>query len=408
MSEFFSSNTHAGDHLASAQTWLSQLRSVPALADRYAGIDTLDSLDDLIKVPLMVKNDLNVALEHLQPRAEGATTWVFQSGGSTGSPKLGYAPTGLYMDEVYAQWKPLGRDDIFVNGWSAGRLWGAHYLVAALVDLSHCTAIPLGSVSKTEYDAWLQFFAARRVTAYGGTPSVLRLVFAHAREAGVQLPDLRSVLFLGEAWGDQLDEDLPAVAPNARRWGMYGSTETWVVATNTPDCGADMWHTVPSQLVHVGEGDMLDFTTLNPNSLNPVLRYQTGDAGRFVTCTCGSETPALQLHGRRDGIVKFRGYLVNADDIVSELTARPGVSRAQLVITESARRAAVLEVLVLATRDADAELAEQLRQHILGSGFGPSTPLNLDPSAFQVRIVDSLITNDRTGKTSNLVVQQDS
>jgi len=42
-----------------------------------------------------------------------------------------------------------------------------------------------------EYDPWLEFFATRTVTAFGGTPSVLMLLFGHARDAGVKLPDLR-------------------------------------------------------------------------------------------------------------------------------------------------------------------------------------------------------------------------
>ncbi len=83
------------------QALLESLRSVPALTPRYVGVDTIDSLADLATVPVMVKDDLQVALAHLQPRAERGATWVFQSGGSTGSPQLGYAPTGLYMAEVF-------------------------------------------------------------------------------------------------------------------------------------------------------------------------------------------------------------------------------------------------------------------------------------------------------------------
>lgn len=409
MSEFFCVAPESGDErVALLQALLERVRSVPELADRYDAVDRLAAVDDLIKVPLMVKNDLNVALEHLKPKAEGATTWTFQSGGSTGSPKLGYAPTGLYMAEVYDQWKPLGPDDIFVNGWSAGKMWGSHYLFNALADLSGCTGIGLGAIAKTEYDAWLEFFRVRKVTAFGGTPSVLRLIFSHARETGVRLPDLRTVMWLGEAWDNQLDEDIPAVAPNARRWGLYGSTETWVVGTNTPDCAADMWHPLPSQLIHVGEGEMLDFSSLKPDGLNPVLRYQTGDAGRLVSCTCGDPTRALQVLGRRDGVVKFRGFLLNVDDLVAEVTTKPGVSRAQVLITEFADKGSALDVLILATRDADPDLPAQLRSHIRGSAFGLSTVFNNDPDAFQVRIVDALISNERTGKTSNLAVRQQS
>lgn len=407
MSEFFLATPAAtGEQLATMRNLLARLRSVPELAERYSGIETLDSLDDLLKVPLMVKNDLNVALEHLKPKAENATTWVFQSGGSTGSPKLGYAPTGLYMEEVYRHWAPLGPADIFVNGWSAGKMWGSHYLFNALADLSGCTGIGLGAIGRAEYDAWLEFFAVREVTAFGGTPSVLRLLFAHARETGARLPDLRTVLWLGEAWDQQLDEDIPAVAPDARRWGLYGSTETWVVGTNTPDCAADTWHPLPSQLVHVGENEMLDFTSLKPHGLNPVLRYQTGDAGRFVTCSCGEPTRALQVLGRRDGVVKFRGFLLNVDDIVTEVNARPGVSRAQLLITEFPEKGSALDVLVVPTRDAAPDLVARLRHHILGSAFGLSTVFNHDPEAFQVRVVEAPISNERTGKTANLVVRQ--
>ena len=384
---------------------LDTLRAVPALAERYEGVSAPDTLAALQTVPVMNKDDLQVALAHQRPRARSGATWVFQSGGSTGAPQLGYAPTGLYMAEVYEHWRPLGPDDIFVNGWSAGKMWGAHFLVNCYVDHAGCIAMNLGAMSKDEYDPWLEFFATRKVTSYGGTPSVLRLVFGHARDAGIKLPDLRSVLWLGEAWDPQLDEDIAGVAPNARRWGMFGSTETWVVATNTPECAADTWHPLPSQLVNVGEEEFIDFTCLNPDVLNPVLRYRTGDAGQIVTCVCGDPRPALKVLGRRDGLIKFRGHLVNVPDLIADVSARPGVARAQLVVHERGEGGNVLEVLLLATADSDHGLAERVREHIVGSAFGPSIVFQRNPHSLEVSVVESLIGNDRTGKIPNLVIR---
>jgi phenylacetate-CoA ligase len=402
----------AGADLTSAQASLARLRGVPALAARYEGV-TLGSLADLAAVPVLTKDDLQVALAHLRPRAAQGATWVFQSGGSTGSPQLGYAPTGLYMAEVFAHWQPLGRDDVFVNGWGAGKLWGAHFLINAYVDHAGCVAMNVGAMGRDEYDPWLAFFAARRVTAYGGTPSMLRLLFGHARRAGAKLPDLRAVLFLGEAWDPQLDKDLAAVAPHARRWGMFGSTETWVIATNTPDCPADVWHPLPSQLVCVGDDEMLDFTSLNPEVLNPVLRYRTGDAGQVVACTCGRPGRALRVLGRRDNLILFRDFLLNVDDFVADLNARPGVARSQLVITESPDGHSVMQVRLLADgpadraagpgRGADPHLAARVREHLLGSAFGPSIVFQRNPDSLEVTVVDSLIGNDRTGKIPDLV-----
>ncbi|MGH3655254.1 MAG: AMP-binding protein [Micromonosporaceae bacterium] len=391
-----------------AQCSLARLKSVPELAPRYEGHDKVLTLGDVAALPPLVKDDLNVALAHLKPKAENGATWLFQSGGSTGAPKLGYAPTGFYMTGVYEQWKPLDRDDVFVNGWGAGRMWGAHFLSAAYADLSGAQVIALGSVTKDEYGDWLEFFVAQGVTAFGGTPSVLRLWFAHARATGVQLPALRKVLWLGEAWHPQIDEDLAAVAPNARRWGMFGSTETWVVGTNTPECPADTFHTLGEQLVHVGPDDLLDFTTVNPDMLNPVLRYQTGDAGELVSCPCGTPGNAMRVLGRRDSVVQVRGLGLHVDEIVGQVEAEPGVRRAQILITEQGGRVSTVDVLVLADTGTPPDLTQRVRSELMSSTFTISTAFQHDPESFRVTTVDSLITNDRTGKTSNFVVRQES
>jgi len=413
MTQFFMSEL-GEPGLDSVRVALGRLREVPALTERYAGVPDPAALADLDDVPTMRKNDLQLALTHEPPRAVGATTWLWQSGGSTGSPMFGYAPTGLYMAEVHDHWvhqglAPVGPDDVVVNAWSAGKMWGAHYLVNAMLDRTGCTAMCLGAITAAEYDAWLEFFAAQGVTAIGGTPSVLRLLFAHAREAGAKLPDLRTVMWLGEAWDARLDDDLAEVAPDARRWGMFGSTETWVVGTNTPDCPADTWHTLPSTLVGIGGDDLLDFTALDASRLNPVLRYQTGDAGQLVECSCGRPGPALKVLGRRDGLVKFRGHLVAVDDLVAQVSAVDGVTRAQLVVHEYADRGSMLEVLVLGGRSADAgALAAEVRDAIVSTAFGPSIVFQRIPESLTVSVVDELVTNPRTGKTSNLVVRDHS
>ncbi len=87
-----------------AQGNLKRLAGVAELAAHYAGHESLLGLGDLAAVPVMDKDQLNVALSALQPKADRGATWLFQSGGSTGAPKVGYAPTGFYMTGVHAQW----------------------------------------------------------------------------------------------------------------------------------------------------------------------------------------------------------------------------------------------------------------------------------------------------------------
>ncbi|MFJ8623080.1 AMP-binding protein [Kitasatospora sp. NPDC093550] len=408
MTAFSLSPEAAAPRLHVAGRTLERLRSVPGLAARYPGHLDATSLDRLAELPPLAKDDLNTALAHLEPTAGQSATWLFQSGGSTGAPKVGYAPTGFYMAGVHAHWQPLDRTDVFVNAWGAGRMWGAHFLAAALADLSGCRIIALGSVAREEYGDWLAFLGARGVTAIGGTPSVLRLWFAHARAAGVRLPTLRKVLWLGEAWQPQLDEDLAVVAPRARRWGMFGSTETWVVGTNTPDCPAEVFHPLPHQLVHTDPDGLLDFTTLDPEMLNPVLRYRTGDAGELTACPCGRPEPAMRVLGRRDSVVQVRGLGLDVDELIARAEREPGVARAQVVLTEQGGRASALEVLLLPAGPDATPDAERVRTELLTATITLGTAFQHDPESFRVRPVEELVGNGRTGKTAALVVREES
>ncbi|MGX4733674.1 AMP-binding protein [Kitasatospora griseola] len=399
---FSLTEAQAADGLAVARHTLELLRTVPEFGDRYAGVAAPGTLAELAALPPLAKDDLNTALAHLEPSAAQGATWLFQSGGSTGAPKVGYAPTGFYMAKVFEHWQPLDRDDVFVNAWGAGRMWGAHFLAAGLADLCGCRVIALGSVTREDYPEWLAFLADRKVTAIGGTPSVLRLWFAHARAAGIELPSLRKVLWLGEAWQPQLEEDLAVVAPKARRHGMFGSTETWVVGSNTPDCPADTFHPFPHQLVHVSDDGLLDFTSLDPAMLNPVLRYRTGDAGELTSCPCGRTGPAMRVLGRRDNVVQVRGLGLHVDELLARVEREPGVTRAQVVITEQGGRAQQVDVLVLGTLPDPAAL----RRELLSATFTLSTAFVHDPEHVRVRVVDALIGNDRTGKTAGFVVRE--
>jgi hypothetical protein len=395
--------------LDTARATLAKLRSVPTLTERYSDVVSLDSLEDLIHVPVMGKDELTVALAHLKPKAQRGATWTFLRDCGTGLPELGYAPTGLFMAEVYERWKPLGPADVFVNGWAAGKLWDAHYLMGVYADLAGCTVLGLGEVEQDEADYWLEFCAYHGVSAFGGAPGALRAIFGRAREQGLKLPALRTVIWLGQEWDPAIDDDLPYVAPDARRWGLFGNAETLVVGTNTPECAADVWHPLPSQLVHIGQDQMLDVTSLKPHGLNPVLRLRTGDAGEWSVCPCGQAGPALRVLGRRMGEVKFRGLLLDVDGLVAGVAGQPGVSRVQMVITEHAVGGATAEVLVVPSRDAAGDLAARVRAHVLASAIGQTcTAFRNDPDALAVRLVDSVISNERTGRSADLVVRRHS
>jgi phenylacetate-CoA ligase len=96
------------------------------------------------------------------------------------------------------------------------------------------------------------------------------------------------------------------------------------------------------------------------------------------------------------------------DEIVGQVETRPGVGRAQILITEQRGRVSTVDVLLLADPDVPDDFAERLRKDLMAATFTVSTAFQHDPESFRVKIVDSLISNERTGKTSNFVVREES
>ncbi|MEU2631342.1 hypothetical protein, partial [Kitasatospora sp. NPDC007106] len=93
--------------------------------------------------------------------------------------------------------------------------------------------------------------------------------------------------------------------------------------------------------------------------------------------------------------------------IVAQAEREPGVTQAQVLVTEQGGRASSVEVLLLPAPGAEVD-TERLRKEILSATFTLSTAFQHDPQCFRVRTVDALISNGRTGKTSDLVVREDS
>ena len=245
------------------------------------------------------------------------------------------------MTGVYAHWQPLDRDDVFVNALGrrpdVGRplpRGGVRRPLGLPGDQRR-----RGDARTSTPTGWASSPTARSPPS-AAPRACCGSWFAHARDAGIPLPALRKVLWLGEAWHPQLDDDLAAVAPQAQRWGMFGSTETWVVGTNTPRvCRSTPSTPLPEQLVHVGDDTCSTSPRLNPDMLNPVLRYQTGDAGELVACPCGRPDPAMRILGpsrlRRPGP---RPRAARGRHRGRASTADPGVARAQVLITEQRGR----------------------------------------------------------------------
>jgi amino acid adenylation domain-containing protein len=331
-----------------------------------------------------------VARESAEPLAEGVIetdlAYILYTSGSTGAPKgvmishrnsLAFvewaaAAAGLSEQDRVCSPAPLHFDlsvfDIFSTCQAAACL----------------TVLPNGAATfPVSIARWLE---AERISVWYSVPSVLALLAHYGNLRQFDLSGLRTVIFAGEVFPPKHLARLMAELPHARYLNWYGPTETNVcTAFEVPAGGADARpapigkacantevFAVTSEGRRVSRpGEVGELYVRGPSLMrgywgqpaktsevlirNPFrteydeLVYRTGD---LVTL---EPTGDYSYLGRRDSMVKIRGYRVELGEVEATLYRHPAI-----------REAAVLPV-------PDELLGSRLRAVVTADGAGNLT-----------------------------------
>jgi amino acid adenylation domain-containing protein len=325
-----------------------------------------------------------------EPAIETDLAYMLYTSGSTGTPKgvmishrssltfVDWAATaiGLTEQDRVCSPAPLHFDlsvfDIFATCKAA----------ACLTVLPDRAATFPVSIAR-----WLE---SERVSVWYSVPSVLTLLACYGSLRKFNLSDLRTVIFAGEVFPPKYLAQLMAELPHARYVNWYGPTETNVcTAFEVPAGGADARpvpigkacantevFAVTSEGNRVSRPDEVGELYVRGPSLmsgywgqpaktsevlvrNPFraeydeLVYRTGD---LVTLEATGDYAYL---GRRDSMVKIRGYRVELGEVEATLYRHPAI-----------REAAVLPV-------SDELLGSRLRAVVTADGAGNLTRENV-------------------------------
>ncbi|MGW0932876.1 amino acid adenylation domain-containing protein [Streptomyces sp. NPDC002644] len=338
------------------------------------------------------------------PRLPEDTAYVIYTSGSTGDPKgcmVGHAQVLALLDAAI----PLtetGPDDVWTLfhslsfDFSVWELWGPLLYGGHLVVVDREAA--------TDPLEFALLLASRRVTVLNQVPSAFGNLVAEAVAEKVRLPELRRVVFGGEAL---VPADVRAwwaagTAPNALLVNMYGITETTVHVTWCPLDEAVLDEATAGR-TPVGRPLPHLSVSLRDAQGRPVPAGEPGEmwvsgtgvshgylgrpeltAGRFVEADDGTgphyrsgdwavadERGRLYYAGRQDGQVKLRGFRIELGEIEAALRAVPGVSGAACVVTRDGHGEQSLTAYVVADRGSvpgtavRQALGERLPAHML-------------------------------------------
>ena len=201
-----------------------------------------------------------------------------------------------------------------------------------------CAVVPGGTAPT---DAQAAAVAQFRATAYGGTPSFLKVLLDRGKELGLNFSALTRASVTAEALPASLRQALAERGVRTLQW--YGTADAGLIAYETPAMqGLVLDEEVILEIVRPGTGDPVPdgevgevvVTVLSPEY--PLLRFATGDLSAVLpgTSPCGRTNVRIRgWMGRADQSTKVRGLFVHPSQLAELQRRHPELKRVRLVVS---------------------------------------------------------------------------
>jgi amino acid adenylation domain-containing protein len=333
-----------------------------------------------VEIPAVADLDLILAVRRALGTAEAIPSWaaglayILYTSGSTGKPKgvMHSHLTALsFIDWCSVELQPTAADRFSSHA-------PFHFDLSILdlyVPIKHGARVVLISEERGKQPLQLApLIAENRITVWYSTPSILRLLVEFGKMERHDYSALRLALYAGEVFPPKHQRALRNLWPHPRYYNLYGPTETNVctydqVVDVPPDdftgplpigraCSGDRTRVVDpdgkdvnrgeeGELLVAGGSVMLGYWNLPERNAQAFAEdadgarwYRTGDvvvengAGEYI------------FLGRRDRMVKRRGYRVELGEIEAALHRHELISEAGVIAVPDAESGVLIKAFV--------------------------------------------------------------
>ena len=334
-------------------------------APRFLVVDTDASAHPLRDaLDAWERDDLAPATETVAS-APDELAYILYTSGSTGRPKgvmLTHRAARCFIDWCSGEFHP-GAEDVYSSHAPLHFDLSIHDV---FVCFKHGARLVLiGEELGKDPMTLAGVIAAKGITVWYSTPSILALLTGYGKLDGLDLGALRLILFAGEVFPVGQLRALTELLPAPRYYNLYGPTETNVCTwyevrppvpperTEPYPIGRicpplrgrvvdeedrDVEQGAEGELVVAGPGVMSGYWNLQERNARAFLVdenderwYRTGDI------VVEDEDGDYIFHGRRDRMVKRRGYRIELGEIEAGLGNHPDVAEVGVVATSGAR-----------------------------------------------------------------------
>ncbi len=307
-----------------------------------AGIESIATAEDFLKLPFSEKNDLREAYPlGLMTVPEEEIVRIHSSSGTTGLPVI-IPYTKKDVDDwatMFARCYELAgvtkKDRVQITpGYG---LWTAGIGFQAGAEKLGAMTVPMGPGNT---DKQLQMMQDMKSTVICATSSYALLLAEEIQKRGIKDKiHLKKGVIGSERWGKRMRERI-STELGIELYDIYGLTEVYgpgIGISCKYDNGMHYWDDyiyieiidpVSLQPVPDGEWGEIVITTLVKEGA-PLIRYRTHDMSRIIPgdCPCGCQHPRLDvIAGRTDDMIKIKGVNVFPKQIEEILQEFPELS----------------------------------------------------------------------------------
>jgi phenylacetate-CoA ligase len=355
--------------------------------------------------------------------------YVFASGGSTGAPKFCYYTVQEFdhvadiLAEIY-RIAGIRPSDRVANLFYAGSLWTSFLAATKALERLGCTNLPIAGNSEQEFIQ--RYISLFRPEALIGSPSVIIQMAEEWERRGGGALNISTILYGGEHVTGDVEAYLKkTLGASIIRSAGYALVDAGPVGFQCASCRGSIHHLLENyqhleivdddegpfdEIPRGGAGEII-VTNLH-RKLMPIIRYRTGDKGRWVhhQCPCGRKERLFELLGRCDDALRVGNMCIYPDEIESHITSCEGLSRIFQIMATRKEKKDHITVRIEARSPECLEnttLAEDMRASIVK--LNPELDLVLKEAwvgSFTVEIVPSG-TIERVKRTGKIIKVKD-
>lgn len=335
----------------------------------------LSDWKDITSIPILSRNDI---YENAPPKNNNILTavprnaYVFGSGGTTGKPKYIF----YYYDELNEGTEVLAKiyriaglrhGDIVGNLFMAGNLWTSFIAVNKALEEVGCVNLPIAG--NIDLDQIIHYIVTFKANALIGIPSVIIALVEALEQKHIKDIHIEKILYGGEHFPPEAKEYVKRITGCQRIVSAgYASVDAGPVGYQCPLAQGSTHHLLtdyqymeildleteesikPIDNIANGRASSSDkiltksktgeivLTNLSRH-LMPIIRYRTGDLGRWINkpCQCGRVSPLFELLGRCDERIRVGTVDIYPDAIDNAIAKVGDLSHIFQIIAETKR-----------------------------------------------------------------------